>query len=379
MVGGFQSDDSLLAQREVPMEQVAVAKSIFHKFIILQAVPRRIPPLSRRTLRGLSVIPFARFLTQVAIHSVSVNPALTIDLNWCGHPRSIAAALLRSEHAVALIDPGPASTLPVLHEKLALQGLRASDLNAILLTHIHLDHAGATGTLVRENSAIEVYVHSRGAPHMVDPSKLLQSASRLYGDDMQRLFGEFLPVPASHLHVLEGGENLTLGTRRLQVLYTPGHASHHVTYFDPLEGIAFVGDTAGISINGHPFILPATPPPDISLELWEGSLSAIAKLHPQKLFLTHFAFSNDPQTHLTRYRERLHHWFELTARILSSSPDEPAAMHRFAGEVAAEAAQFLSPEEIAHYVFNGALNLSWLGLARYHRKRAEALQQPSHS
>jgi glyoxylase-like metal-dependent hydrolase (beta-lactamase superfamily II) len=306
-----------------------------------------------------------------------VNPTITIDLNWSGHPRSIASALLRSEDAVALIDPGPASTLSVLHEQLALQGLRVSDLDAILLTHIHLDHAGATGSLVRENPQIEVYVHSRGASHMVDPSKLLQSAFRLYGDDMQRLFGEFLPVSANQLRILEGGENLNLGSRRLQVLYTPGHASHHVTYFDPTEGVAFVGDTAGISINGHPFILPATPPPDISLELWESSLDAISNLHPQKLFLTHFSFSDDPSSHIAHYRERLHHWFDLTARILSSNPDESAAMHRFAKEVAAEAAQFLSPDEIAHYVFNGALNLSWLGLARYHRKRAEAQRQPS--
>jgi glyoxylase-like metal-dependent hydrolase (beta-lactamase superfamily II) len=298
-------------------------------------------------------------------------------VNWVGHPRSIAAALLRSEESVAVIDPGPASTLPTLREQLALRGFQISDLTALLLTHIHLDHAGATGSLVQENPRLEVYVHSRGAPHMAEPSKLLHSASRLYGDDMQRLFGEFLPVPAVNLRVLEGGETLNLGARRLQVLYTPGHASHHVTYHDAVEGVAYVGDTAGISINGHPYILPATPPPDIAFELWETSLDAIANLHPQKLFLTHFSFANDPNTHLAQYRERLHHWRDLSARILSSNFDETEAMHQFAKQVAAEAAQSLSPDEIAHYVFNGALNLSWLGLVRYHRKRAEALKQSS--
>jgi glyoxylase-like metal-dependent hydrolase (beta-lactamase superfamily II) len=207
---------------------------------------------------------------------------------------------------------------------------------------------------------------------MVDPTRLLESAARLYGDDMLRLFGEFLPVPASNLHPLEGGENLSLGSHSLHVLYTPGHASHHVTYFDPADSVAYVGDTAGISINGHPFILPATPPPDISTELWDASLDAIAGLHPKRLFLTHFSFSDSPAEHLANYQERLHRWRDLSSTILARNLDDSVAMHRFAQEVAAEAAQFLSPDEISHYVFNGALNLSWLGMARYHRKRAES-------
>lgn len=303
-----------------------------------------------------------------------VSSILPIDLHWCGHPRSIAAVLFRSDGFNALIDPGPASTLPVLSEQLALQGLRFADFHAILLTHIHLDHAGATGSLVRDNPQLKVFVHSRGAPHMADPSKLLNSAVRLYGDEMQRLYGEFLPVPSANLHTLDGGETISVGSQQLRVLYTPGHASHHVTYFDPLEGVAFVGDTTGICIEGHPFILIATPPPDISLELWDASLDAITQLHPQRLFLTHFSFSDDPARHIATYRERLHHWSDLAARILSSNMDETQAMRLFGREVAAEAAQVLSPGELSHYVFNGALNLSWLGLVRYHRKRAEALQ-----
>lgn len=304
-----------------------------------------------------------------------MNPPVAIDLVWAGHRHSIASALLRSENHVALVDPGPASTLPTLTEQLAQHGLSISDLNTILLTHIHLDHAGATGALVRENPRLKVYVHSRGVPHMIDPATLLKSAGRLYGDEMGRLFGEFLPVPASNLQSLEGGELITLGSRQLQVLYTPGHASHHVTYFDLTHHIAFVGDTAGISINGHPFILPATPPPDISIELWDESLDAIAGLHPQRLFLTHFSFSEDPARHIASYRERLHRWRDLSADILARNLDESACVHRFAQEIAAEAAQFLSPAEISDYLFSGALHLSWLGLARYHRKRAEALKQ----
>lgn len=298
-----------------------------------------------------------------------VTPAIPLDLVWAGHPRSIASALLRFEEFAALVDPGPSSTLSTLREQLAVHGLHVSDLNAILLTHIHLDHAGATGSLVRENQRLRVFVHSRGAPHMADPSKLLNSASRLYGDEMQRLYGEFCPVPQENLRVLEGGEVLALGTRRIEVIYTPGHASHHVTYFDPAGGVAFVGDTAGISIEGHPFILPATPPPDISLELWDASLDSIAQLHPRQLFLTHFSFSNDPQRHIAAYREILHRWSDRVGKLLSSSSDETEALRAFAREAAADAAQVLSPDEISHYLFNGALHLSWQGLARYHRKR----------
>lgn len=295
-----------------------------------------------------------------------------IDLLWCGQPRSIAAALIRSNGFCALVDPGPTSTLPVLRELLALHGFRVADLHAIFLTHIHLDHAGATGSLVQENPHLKIFVHSRGATHLADPSRLLQSASRLYGDAMQNLYGDFLPVPSVNLHPLEGGEIISLGSHQFRVLYTPGHASHHVTYFDLLESVAFVGDTAGISIEGHPFILPATPPPDISLELWDASLDAISQLHPQRLFLTHFSFSDNPTNHIATYRERLHHWSDLVAKILSRNLDETQSMHLFAREIAAEAAQTLSPSELSHYAFNGALNLSWLGLVRYHRKRAEA-------
>ena len=293
-------------------------------------------------------------------------------MHWAGHPRSIASALLRSGDAVALVDPGPSSTIPHLREQLAVHGLRISDLDALFLNHINLDHAGASGSLVRENPRLRVFVHSRGAPHMADPSKLLDSARRLYGDTMQRLYGEFLAVPQSNLGILEGGETLTFGSRQLQVVYTPGHASHHVTYFDGLEGVAFVGDTAGIAIEGHPFILPATPPPDINLELWNTSLDAIAALDPKRLFLTHFSFSDHPARHIASYRERLLRWSELVAKILTEGADDTQASEAFINAIAAEARQTLSREEVDHYLFNGALHLSWLGLARYHRKRAAA-------
>jgi glyoxylase-like metal-dependent hydrolase (beta-lactamase superfamily II) len=304
----------------------------------------------------------------------SITP---IDLQWAGHSRSIASALIRSQNECALIDPGPASTLDTLRQLLQQHGLKISGLSAVFLTHIHLDHASATGALVRENPQLKVYVHSRGASHMMDPSKLLQSASRLYGENLKPLYGEFLPVPEANIQALQGGETISFGTHQLQVLYTPGHASHHVTYFDPAGGTAFVGDTTGLSISGHPYVLPVTPPPDISVELWDSSLDRILGLHPKRLFLTHFSFSDNPAVHIANHRERLHRWRDLSGSLLARDLDDAEATHRFAKEIAAEAAQFLSPEELSHYLFNGALNLSWFGLARYHRKRAESSTQPA--
>ena len=295
----------------------------------------------------------------------------TLDLNWTGRAQCIATGLLRGDGFVALVDPGPGSTLATLREKLAVHRLRVADLRAILLTHIHLDHAGATGALVRENPELRVYVHSRGAPHLIDPKRLLSSAERLYREDMQALFGEFLPVPKHNLEILEGGETLSLGSRELQVVYTPGHASHHVTYYDPTDRVAFVGDTAGICIEGHRFILPATPPPDISLELWAASLGLIGQLHPRRLFLTHFGFADEASRHLEAYQGRLKDWAKLSEEILARELEQTEAVRDFARAVAAEAAEHLTPEELSQYVFNGALQLSWLGLARYHQKRKE--------
>jgi glyoxylase-like metal-dependent hydrolase (beta-lactamase superfamily II) len=302
----------------------------------------------------------------------TINP---IELNWLGHPRSIAANLMLVGDQKFLIDPGPSSTLSTLESELAVRGIEIADLNAILLTHIHLDHAGATGSLVRKNPRIKVYVHAKGAAHMADPTKLLSSAVRLYGERMDALYGEFLPVPSDKLHVLEGGETLQFDSRELRVLYTPGHASHHVTYFDTTEKVAFVGDTAGICVEGNPFILPATPPPDIDLELWNASLDAIAASQPTRLFLTHFGFSEHPARHIASYRECLRHWSDLVGTLLSTTTDEAQAMAAFSTAVNAETGRSLSTEEANHYVFNGALDISWAGLARYHRKRASAMAQ----
>lgn len=327
--------------------------SIFHYFIFRQAFPVNFRPPGAPHLLQLIVVSLALF-----------------DLFWTGHRRSIASALLRSGSTNALIDPGPAVCLTTLIERLASEGLKISDLHSIFLTHIHLDHAGATGSLLKQNPDIQVFVHSHGAPHMADPQNLLNGARRLHGDKMDSLFGEFLPVPQSNLHILQGAETLDLGDDTLHVIYTPGHASHHVSYFEPSSATAFVGDTAGICIEGHPFILPATPPPDIDLDMWDESLQAIERLRPRQLCLTHFGISASPARHLANYRSCLRRWSEAVAKLLAAGDEDPSAMQAFIALVSNEAVAQLTPAEAEHCLYNGYLPLSWMGQVRYHRKRS---------
>ena len=296
----------------------------------------------------------------------------TIDLNWTGRPKSVAAVLLESDGQCALIDPGPESTLGALRAGLAARGRELASLDALLLTHIHLDHAGATGALVRENPGLRVYVHEIGAVHMADPSRLLASAGRLYGDQLKVLYGDCRPVPEENLASLEGGETIRVGGLELGVFYTPGHASHHVTFWDPASRTAFVGDTAGLRVEGQEYLLPATPPPDIDLELWRGSLETIASWSPERLFLTHFGYANDPAGHIRRYQEILDEWGGLAAGLLQSGEEESALERRFVESVSSGMRSVLDPASAEHYIFNGALGLSWRGMARYGRKKSSA-------
>ena len=295
-----------------------------------------------------------------------------IDVDYLGKPKVIAACLLQGQGSAAIVDPGPASAVATLRSKLNRLGLTVQDIDTILLTHIHLDHAGATGTLVKENPRIRVYVHERGAPKMIDPTKLLDSARRLYGDQMDRLWGEFLPLPPANVCALGGGERLSIGGRQLDVVYTPGHASHHVSYFEAATGLAFVGDTAGIRIANGPAILPITPPPDIDLEAWKQSWQKIRERHPERLFLTHFGDAQRVHEHLEELRERLEEWSVAVHESLKEGADDAERAARFAEQVAAKLKLRLSEEDTERYVRGAAVDLCWYGLARYWRKREAA-------
>jgi glyoxylase-like metal-dependent hydrolase (beta-lactamase superfamily II) len=256
-----------------------------------------------------------------------------------------------------LIDPGPQSTEATLLEALGDERPRA-----LLLTHIHFDHAGAAGSLVRRWPDLPVYVHERGAPHLIDPSRLVASAGRLYGGDegLRRLWGEVVPVPEANLRVLRGGERSLEGA--FSVEYTPGHASHHVCYFHEPSRWAFVGDMAGVRVPAHAFTLAPTPPPDIDVEAWGRSIDLIGAWEPAGLGLTHFGATEDAHGQLEACRAALHEEAELATRHdLDGFVAAIEAMIRAGvGADAPSILQAAPPDQL------------FQGLDRWRRKRAEA-------
>jgi glyoxylase-like metal-dependent hydrolase (beta-lactamase superfamily II) len=296
----------------------------------------------------------------------------TIDLEFQGRPGVIATAVVPVGGGVVLIDPGPTSCLPALERGLARLHHALADVRALLLTHIHLDHAGAAGTIAARVPGLPVYVHDVGAKHLANPEKLLASATRLYGADMDRLWGEFRAVPAAALRPLAGGESIRLAGRRFEVAYTPGHAVHHVSYLDASDGTAYVGDTAGIRVSPG-YVLPATPPPDIDLERWEESLRTLETWRPTSLYVTHFGPVEAPMAHLAAYRAALARAATSVRASLVEPGDDDTRIARWTawlradvraavGQPAAEATEAAAP-----------FRQLWLGLARYWRKREPAL------
>jgi glyoxylase-like metal-dependent hydrolase (beta-lactamase superfamily II) len=258
----------------------------------------------------------------------------------------------------ALVDPGPESSLATLVEELGGEQPRA-----VLLTHIHLDHAAATGAMVERWPDLEVYVHERGAPHLIDPSKLLASAGRLYGDHLQYLWGRIVPVPERNVTVLSGGETV-LGMR---VAHTPGHASHHVCYLHEESGTAFVGDVAACRIPPSKLVMPPTPPPDIEIEAWIDSIGIVESWNPQLLALTHFGPVEEPAAHLAIVREVLRREAEL-AREMTEQSYEADLQRRIRSQLAEEGHGEETVEELLQAVPTA---YQYGGLERYWRKRAE--------
>ena len=290
------------------------------------------------------------------------------DLQFLGRPHAIATAVIQGTGTVALVDPGPTSCLPVLERELGRQGIRTADVTQILLTHIHLDHAGATGTLLERHPDIRVVVHERGAPHLIDPARLLDSATRLYGAEMDRLWGVVLPVPASAVQTVAGGETVAAGGRDFAIAYTPGHAAHHVSYFDASSGIALVGDTAGVTVDGG-YVLPPTPPPDIDLALWRESIRTIERWSPSTLFLTHFGPVTSVGPHLAALGENLTTVADLVRTSLAEEGTDEERRARFVDRLRLELRRQMPESQALSYEAATPLDLMWLGLARYWRKR----------
>ena len=224
-----------------------------------------------------------------------------IDLRHLGNERTIASHLVDTDDGPAIFDCGPSTCIDALKAGLAQQGLALPDIRHLLLSHVHLDHAGAAGALVREHPALQVHVSAIGAPHLVDPSRLERSARRLYGDTFDTLWGELAPVPEENVHVV--GDRVV----GLECFPTPGHASHHVSYLDR-DGTLYAGDAAGVRIAPGRFVIPPTPPPDFDLDTWQATLEEIERRDPERLALVHWGVYDDVQRHLADLRLELYEW-----------------------------------------------------------------------
>ncbi len=283
-----------------------------------------------------------------------------IDVMHLGRPHVIGCW----EVDGVLVDPGPESSLETL-----LEAIGGEQPRAVLLTHIHLDHAAATGAMVRKWPELEVYVHERGAPHLIDPSKLLASAERLYGDKLEYLWGKILPLPEANVRVLVGGETV----HGMTVAYTPGHASHHVCYLHEETGTAFVGDVAACRIPPSQLVLPPTPPPDIDVETWGASLDVVAGWEPERLALTHFgAIEDDVPSHLETVRAKLRQEADLARSMAHEQYDEDLES-RLREQLASEGMGEETVEELLQAVPTA---YQWAGLDRYWRKKAEREAAP---
>jgi glyoxylase-like metal-dependent hydrolase (beta-lactamase superfamily II) len=275
--------------------------------------------------------------------------ARAIDVMHLGRDRVICAY----EVDGLVVDPGPTSCVEAL-----LDGLGEVEPRGLLLTHIHLDHAGAAGTLARRFPELLVYVHEVGAPHLKDPSKLLESAARLYGEDMERLWGEMEAVPEERLRPLSGGETV----EGFKVAYTPGHASHHVSYLHEDSGDAFVGDVAGVRIPPAAFTLAPTPPPDIDVEAWLDSLHAVTTWNPAALCLTHFGRVTEVEDQLHRVR---------TALLDNADSVRAEDEEEFVRRLDRELAEATDEETAQRFIQAAPPHQLYQGLERYWRKRAE--------
>ena len=294
-----------------------------------------------------------------------------IDLNFQGVPGTIAAYVLATSDGLALVDTGPTSTLPALQTGLETLGASLQDVRHILLTHIHLDHAGAAGTLLARLPQARLYVHSRGAAHLKAPERLMGSAAQIYGDQMDTLWGEMRPVPEAQMTVLEGGETFSLGDTEVGALYTPGHAVHHLAYHT--GGDLFVGDVGGIRLGVKQSPRPPTPPPDIDLPAWATSIELLRTVQAETLYLTHFGSYPHEQAHWDALERNMASDAGVVRRSLEAGHELPAVTAAFTEALrlalAAEGSEL--PERFA---LACPPWMSVQGLARYW-KRAAARSQ----
>ena len=298
----------------------------------------------------------------------------TIDLNFMGTEKVIASFLLLGEGSAAIVETGPTSCLDHLRGGLEANGVSPGDVREVFLTHIHLDHAGASGHLADLLPNATFYVHELGYPHLADPSKLVKSATRIYGERMDELWGEARPVPEERLVVLGDGEEVGVAGGRLVAHDTPGHAYHHLAYLEPDSGSLFAGDVAGIRLPGQSYVRPPTPPPEIDVEAWVRSIENIRKIDPATLHPTHFGSYDDVDRHLSELEQRLQDWL----LFVEGRADEGASREEISEELkmkgdAEMLAEGAPPEESERYDLAGNYEMLTAGILRYvERRRRES-------
>jgi glyoxylase-like metal-dependent hydrolase (beta-lactamase superfamily II) len=297
----------------------------------------------------------------------------TIDLNFQGAEHVIASFLLLGEGSAALVETGPTSCLYRLMDGLEEHGVAPEDVRSVFLTHIHLDHAGASGHLAQLLPNAAFYVHEVGRPHLVDPSKLLKSATRIYGERMEELWGEARPVPEDRVRVLKGGEQLEVAGGVLVAHDTPGHAYHHLAYLEPESGVLFAGDVGGIRLPGQSYVRPPTPPPEIDVEIWTRSLGLIREISPRSLWPTHFGRFDDVERHLRELERRLRDWLLFVEERVNGG----ASREEICGELKSKGdaemlAEGARPDDSARYDLAGDYGTLVDGLMRYVSKRRKS-------
>jgi len=293
-----------------------------------------------------------------------------ISLPFRGEEEIIGSYLLAGNNEVAIIDPGPESMLEPLLAAIAQAGFRPEDVTHLLATHVHLDHAGAVGSLVKRMPTATVYAHSKGIPHLIDTTKVVASATRIYGERMHQLWGDIEPVPAERVQTLEGGDVLTVAGRRLAVHYTPGHAIHHVVFFDEHTGDLFAGDTAGVRLQSVDYVRPPTPPPDIDLEAWFESIDAIKNLRPVVLYLGHFGATRDAPRHLELLRSQLLSWGHLVLEAMRAGKNEQEILAQLIAQTEPELQRATSdPTALTRYEIATNYAMTVQGYMRYWKKK----------
>ena len=296
----------------------------------------------------------------------------TIDLNFLGTEQVIASFLLIGDGSAALVETGPTTCLDDLMGGLKRHGVSPEDVGQVFLTHVHLDHSGAAGNLTELLPNATFYVHEIGHPHLVDPSKLLKSATRIYGDRMEELWGEVLPVPEDRLESLEGDEEIEIAGGVLTAHYTPGHAYHHLAYLEPESGMLFAGDVAGIRLPGQSYVRPPTPPPEIDVEAWMQSIQTVRQIGPQVVCPTHYGSYEDVDRHMGELEQRLQDWLLFVEGQMDEGVEREQISYELKAKGDAEMlAEGASPEESEHYDLAGNYEMLVDGLMRYVSRKQE--------